>query len=84
MLSGVLATPSLKNVKNKRGRTASRPWLVTKDPSGDFLGRSFRAFDLFGSHENYWSEGTVFENKRTSERKIWRKGQYMSGQQVAV
>jgi hypothetical protein len=84
MLSGTLATPPLVATKSKRGRSASRPWLVTQDPSGDFLGRSFRAFDLFGSHENYWPEGTVFENKRTSERKVWRMGQYMSGQQVAV
>jgi hypothetical protein len=84
MLSGTLAAPPLEEIRIKRGRTASRPWLVTNDPSGDFLGRSFRSFDLFGSHENYWTEGTVFEHKRTSERKVWRMGQYMSSYQVAV
>ena len=78
MLAGTFATPIYPTVKNKRGRSASRPWKVTKDPSGDFLGRNFRSFDLFGARENYWPEGITFENLRTGESKVWQMGQFVS------
>jgi hypothetical protein len=78
MLAGTFVVPKCPQVKNKRGRSASRPWRVTKDPSGDFLGRNFRSFDLFGARENYWPVGITFKNLRTGEYKIWRMGQFVS------
>ena len=77
MLTGSLAIPPLKETKIKPGRSASRHWVVVKDPSGDFLGRTFRTYDLNGARENYWPEGIVFENQRTGERKAWRRGQFV-------
>ena len=57
--------------RSKPGRRATRLWTVTQDPSGDFLGRCFRAFDLHGAVDNYWPEGITFENQKTKERWIW-------------
>ncbi len=84
MLSGTFVTPPYVELKTKKGRSASRPWRVTKDPSGDFLGRNFRSFDLFGARENYWPEGITFENLRTGERKVWQKGQFISRHQTNI
>ncbi len=78
MLAGTFVTPTSLTIKNKKGRSPSRPWQVTKDPSGDFLGRKFRSFDLSGARENYWPEGITFENLRTGESKVWQMGQFVS------
>ena len=50
---------------------------MTQDPSGDFLGRCFRAFDLHGAVDNYWPEGIIFENKKTKERRTWMNDQFV-------
>ena len=62
----------------KPGRRAMRCWLVIKDPSGDFLGRSFRAYDLTGAFDNYWPEEIIFEHQDTGERKTWIDGRFFS------
>ena len=60
----------------KPGRKEVRSWIVVSDPSGDFLGRSFRSFDLSGAVHNYWPEGITFENQSTKECRIWSDGQF--------
>jgi hypothetical protein len=58
--------------KFKPGRSASRPWKVVEDPSGDFLGNLFRTFDLsYVNAEMHWPTGIVFEHQRTGIKKIW-------------
>lgn len=84
MLAGTFATPNYTEVKNKRGRSASRPWKVIKDPSGDFFGRKFRSFDLFGARENYWPEGITFENLRTGELTTWQMGRFISRKKTSA
>ena len=61
----------------KPGRREVRDWLVVADSSGDFLGRSFRAFDLSGAVHNYWPDGIIFENKKTKERRTWMNDQFV-------
>ena len=55
--------------KNKR--SYSRPWLVITDPSGDFMGRAFRSFDLKISHITHWPQGITFWNQSTGAVKKW-------------
>ena len=62
---------------NKPGRKEVRDWLVVEDISGDFLGRSFRAFDLSGAVHNFWPDGIIFENKKTKERRTWMNDQFV-------
>ena len=68
-----LSMKSDRSVSTKDGRCASRPWLVITDPSGDFLGRAFRAFDLTGGDQvkPYWNVGTIFWNQHTGVLKKW-------------
>ena len=58
----------------KKGRSASRPWLVIVDPSGDFLGRCFRSFDLNTRYNSHWPVGIVFEHQKTGRQKIFIGG----------
>jgi hypothetical protein len=62
---------------SKSNRNPVRRWVVVEDPSGDFLGRSFRAFDLNGAADNYWPEMIVFENETTGERRTWEDGRFI-------
>lgn len=64
MLRGSFAIPSPKVDGPKRDRSFSRPWVVVVDPSGDFLGRAFRSFDIDGAPVNIWPQGIVFCVKR--------------------
>ena len=55
-----------------------RPWKVIADPSGDFLGRSFRPTDLQFSDFAYWPTGIVFQNTTTRDYKVWREMRFIT------
>ena len=63
---------------SKSNRNLVRRWVVVEDPSGDFLGRRFRAYDLTGAIDNYWPEEITFEHQDTGERRTWIDGQFFN------
>ncbi len=69
-------TDDLPPVPHQRQSGQKSYWLVTNDPSGDFIGRSFRTYDL-NAREKHWAVGTVFENQKTGERKRWTRNGFV-------
>jgi len=56
-----------------RKKQEKREWLVIFDPSGDFVGRAFRNFDLFPGG---WDDGTLFWNVRNGRLRMWKDGRF--------
>jgi len=61
---------------NKSGRRSVRNWEVIFCPTGDFLGRCFRTFDLTGARNTYWDQGMIFKNKKTGATWTWNGSEF--------
>lgn len=53
----------------------NHPWVVVRDPSGDFLGRRFLMTDVEASARMMtWPEGIVFRHKASGEIRAYSHG----------